>query len=430
MFYALQFYLFAKYIPCQVSEFPILRVFNKLPILNMMKQTILFLFASSLVLIACESERNTDQYTDEEFELIRAELDLPKEVADYELQLGEYLLEPGTIFPTFQESSLGAKQRNNNKATLGRVLFYDQNLSQDRSVSCGSCHQADHAFSDTQQFSTGVDGVTTRRNSLALATTLSFKISYNPLDASLPTALFSWDHSAKSLDQQVALAFTNENEMNIDDALMMDRLEEKEFYPILFEKAYGDAAMTPIRMQSAIVEFINSISSVTSKFDAGLEKVPYFSADANFGNFTESEQLGKQLYNTNCASCHSKKHNFAVKASANNGLQMVYEDKGIGGRLNRPSDYGVFKVPFLRNVEVTGPYMHDGRFATLEQVVDHYSDGLVSHPNLASELKNEDGSPKRLHLSDSEKEALVNYLKTLTDYKLMRDPRFTDPFES
>lgn len=395
-----------------------------------MKRVVVYIFICSLAMVACESERNTDQYTDEEFELIRAELDLPREVADYELQLGEHLLEPGTIFPTFQESSLGAKQQNNNKATLGRVLFYDQNLSLDRSVSCGSCHQAAHAFSDTQQFSQGVDGVTTRRNSLALATTLSFKISYNPLDASLPTALFSWDHSAKDLDHQVALAFTNENEMNIDDALMMERLKEKAFYPVLFERAYGDAAMTPIRMQSAIVEFINSISSVTSKFDAGLEKVPYFTAESPFSNFSDAEQLGKQLYNTNCASCHSKKHNFAVKASANNGLQMVYEDQGIGGRLGSPSKYGVFKVPFLRNVEVTAPYMHDGRFATLEQVVDHYSDGIVAHPNLADELKNEDGSPLRLQLSDEEKEALVAYLKTLTDYKLMRDPRFSDPFDS
>lgn len=382
----------------------------------------------TVAIFSCETERNVDKYTDAEFDMIRTELDIPLAVANYELQLGEHLLEPGTIFPQLTASSLAAKQANNNRATLGRVLFYDKNLSKDRNISCGSCHDPQKAFSDDKQFSEGVDGAITKRNSLALGTTLSFKISYNPVDPSVQATLFSWDDSAHSLEEQIALAFTNENEMDITDREIIERLEEKSYYKVLFERAYGDDALTSNRINESIVDFVNSISSNSTKFDKGLEKSASFSADRDFINFSEPENFGKRIYNENCATCHTSKHNFTVKTRANNGLELEYQDKGVGARLNKPSLYGVFKVPFLRNIAMSAPYMHDGRFETLEEVVDHYSDNIINHDNLSEELKTEDGQAKRLNLSGEEKEALIAYLHTLTDYDLMEDERFADPF--
>ncbi len=298
------------------------------------------------LLCSCESERNVDQYTESEYDLIQAELDLPRQLADYELHLGEHLLEPGNIFPQLTASSLAKKQDNNNIATLGRVLFYDENLSINRKVSCSSCHNPQKAFSDDRQFSEGVDGAITKRNSLALATTLSFKISYNPIDPTVQGTLFSWDDSSASLEQQIEQAFINENEMDITEDAIFERLAEKDYYPILFERAYGDRTFTPERINESIKEFVNAISASHTKFDEGLERSPSFSIENNFWNYTDEENRGKSIYNANCASCHTGKHNFTVKTRANNGLDLVYEDNGIGGRLNRAEFNGVFKVPF------------------------------------------------------------------------------------
>ena len=393
-----------------------------------MRQLILLSLCATFLCTSCETERNADLYEDAEYSIISSALTLPQEVADYELKLQEHLLEPGTLFPTLSESSLAVKQNNNNRATLGRVLFYDKDLSQDRNIACGTCHTPDKAFSDGKQFSDGVDGQTTSRNSLALATTLSFRISYNPVNQQIRSTAFSWDDSAHTLEEQIHKAFNSQDEMNITPEEIAERLTEKEFYPILFERAYGDSEMTIERTTAAIKEFVDAISSKSTKFDVGLEKSPSFLAENDFINFSESENLGKRIFNANCASCHTAKHNFTVKTNANNGLELNYADNGIGGRLNRPDHFGIFKVPFLRNVGVTGPYMHDGRFATLEEVVDHYSDNIVQHDNLSDELKNEDGSVKRLHLSKTEKTALVDYLHTLTDYALLSDEKFADPF--
>lgn len=386
------------------------------------------LFFATLIILSCSKERNQDDYSGEDYELIQAELTLPQVVNDYELELGEHFLPPGKTYPKLNIVSLAETQANNNRATLGRVLFYDNTLSLDRKVSCGTCHDPSKAFSDDGQFSEGVGEVITKRNTLALATTLSFKISYNPIDPSLSGSKFSWDDSASSLPQQVKNAFRNENEMNIDEEEIKQRIGEHPFYSVLFKKAFGDAKVDSDRISQAITSFVDAISSVHSKFDEGLEHASQFSAEQDFYNFTEAENKGKQLYNSNCAACHTDKHNFTVKTSGNNGLEMDYDDNGIGGRLNKADLFGVFKIPFLRNIDLTGPYMHDGRFASLEDVVNHYSDGLVAHDNLSEELKNTNGTPRKLNLNQEDKDALVAYLKTLTDETIASDSRFTDPF--
>lgn len=388
--------------------------------------TILFVI---LFLASCEKERNIEDYTDDDYALISQDLTLPQVVSNYQLELGEHFLPEGKTYPNININSLGDIIRNNNQATLGRVLFYDETLSIDRNLSCGSCHHPQRAFSDEGRFSQGIGEIITKRNTLALATTLSFKISYNPMDPALSRSKFSWDDSAASLHQQVKDAFRKENQMNIDEEEIKTRIAEQPFYGVLFEKAYGDREVTGDRIAESITAFIDAISSVDSKFDEGLEQAKRFSVDKPFYNFSDAENRGKELYNVHCASCHSDKHNFTVKATANNGLEMNYEDKGIGGRISNEALFGVFKIPFLRNIELTAPYMHDGRFETLEDVVDHYSDGIVAHPNLSEELKNEDGSPRNLNLVQEDKDALVAYLKTLTDNSIAQDERFSDPFK-
>ena len=386
------------------------------------------LFISTFLIISCSEERNQDDYSAADYELIQAELNLPQVVSDYELNLGEHFLPPGKTYPKLNIPSLAETQANNNRATLGRVLFYDNTLSLDRNVSCGTCHDPSRAFSDEEQFSEGVGDEITTRNSLALATTLSFKISYNPIDPSLSGSKFSWDDRASTLQEQVKNAFRSENEMNINDQEIIKRIGEQPFYPVLFKKAFGDDVVDTERVGEAIASFVDAISSVHSKFDEGLEHASQFSVENDFYNFTESENKGKQLYNSNCASCHTDKHNFTVKTTGNNGLEMDYADNGVGGRLNREELFGVFKIPFLRNIELNGPYMHDGRFATLEEVVNHYSDGIVAHDNLSTELKNTNGTPRRLNLNQEDKDALVAYLETLTDETIASDIRFMDPF--
>ncbi len=387
------------------------------------------LLFATLMIISCSKERNQDDYSGEDYELIQAELTLPNVINNYELELGEHFLPHGKTYPKLNIVSLAETRANNNRATLGRVLFYDKTLSLDRNVSCGTCHDPSRAFSDEGQFSEGVGEVITKRNTLALATTLSFKISYNPIDPSLSGSKFSWDDSASSLPQQVKNAFRNENEMNIDEEEIMNRIGEHPFYSVLFKKAFGDDKVDSERISQAITSFVDAISSVHSKFDEGLEHSAQFSVEYDFFNFTEAENKGKQLFNSNCASCHTDKHNFTVKTSGNNGLEMEYADKGVGGRLNKTELFGVFKIPFLRNIELTGPYMHDGRFESLEDVVAHYSDNIAAHDNLSEELKNTDGTPRRLNLDQKDKDALVAYLKTLTDETIASDTRFTDPFK-
>lgn len=390
--------------------------------------SICFLFAF-VFLFSCEKERNQDDYTNEDYAIISQDLTLPQVVNNYELELKEHFLPEGKTYPKVNTVSLGGIQANNNKATLGRVLFYDETLSLDRNVSCGSCHNAQRAFSDEKQFSEGVGDVITKRNTLALATTLSFKISYSPIDPSLSRSKFSWDDSAADLPQQVKNAFRNENEMNIEDDEIKTRIAESPFYTVLFEKAYGDTEVNSDRIAESITAFVDAISSTNSKFDEGLESATRFSVDQDFYNFTDSENRGKELYNSNCASCHTDKHNFTVKASANNGLDIEYADKGIGGRLNDSDLFGIFKIPFLRNIELTAPYMHDGRFASLEEVVDHYNEGIANHKNLSEELKLSNGTPIKLNLNQEDRDALVAYLKTLTDETIASDERFLNPFK-
>jgi cytochrome c peroxidase len=281
-------------------------------------------------------------------------------------------------------------------ATLGRVLFYDTKLSINNVIACGSCHLQSKAFSDVSAGSKGFKGVETTRNSMSIA---------NPI---LTNNLF-WDSRSKSLQDMVLKPVQNHIEMGMEDiAFLKQKLQQTSYYPELFKKAYGNNYVTEQGINTALMQFLASMVSHNSKFDDG--------AKSKFLNYNTLESLGKDLFMSerlSCNKCHS---------GVNIGLNLVYKDNGRGN--------GKFKIPTLRNVELSGPYMHDGRFKSLEEVVDHYNNGIQAHPNLDENLRDKNGEPRRLNLSNLEKSALVAFLKTLTDKKYTSDPKYSNPFKS
>ena len=384
----------------------------------MKTKLLLFATLAAASLTSClkdDSKTVTHNYEKDEYKTLQTTLNLPVEVDDYTLNL------PSTLggFPV----SVDDKQ-----ATLGRVLFYDKRLT-GKDVSCATCHKAEKAFTDGDQFSQGVKvGERTSRNTLALGSFPSFNAYYGFGG----TRMF-WDNRAASVMDQSAETMKNPVEMGIADlGELADKLLKEEYYQILFEKAFPNQSYlsNEEKMLTAIQAFVSSIGCFNSDYDKALVKSNNNpEADFTSFGFTEEENQGKQIFNANCASCHNLGAGFSTTiTSANNGLDMDYQDEGIYKISNNPTDKGVFKVPMLRNVELTAPYMHDGRFATLEDVVEHYSSGVKNHPYLHENLKY-NGEPKNLNFTQNEKQALVAFLKTLTDKESLASSRYSDPFK-
>jgi cytochrome c peroxidase len=297
-------------------------------------------------------------------------------------------------------------------ATLGRVLFYDTRLSANNTVSCGSCHVQKNGFTDPNRFSKGFEGRRTDRHAMSLV-----NLRYSN------RGRFFWDERAGNLEATVLLPIQSKLEMGHDLTRLMDVFAKDKDYPELFKKAFGDGKITQERTAKALAQFLRSMISYQSKYDEGVVKVD--SVRDDFPNFTTQENRGKALFVSNCASCHQpgQDANFSMIAPTNNGLDADFKtaDGGVGAITLNTREIGLFKSPSLRNVERTAPYMHDGRFDTLEKVIDHYSKEVKPHPNL-------DPRMHRLNFTDSEKAALVVFLKTLTDQKFLTDPKFSDPF--
>jgi cytochrome c peroxidase len=362
-------------------------------------------------------------YTDAEYQKITEVLDLPQEPLDYSLTI------PGNL-----GGSSFANQVNNDMATLGRVLFYDTNLSANHTTSCGSCHEADKAFADGRASSEGFDGEQTPRNSMALGAVVNFQSSYGGGTTGVigQNAGFFWDDRVFSVAEQSEETIQNPIEMGMDFAELTSRIENLDYYDVLFDKAFPSNQNFGLSKKGQILHalqtFVNSIATFDSKFDRGLGGS--HTATPEFANFTSQENLGKTLFNNNCASCHGSKISTTVRTIANNGLDEVSTDKGVGAITNNQNQMGVFKVPMLRNVELTQPYMHDGRFETLEDVIEHYSSNIQAHPNLALELRDSlTGEPKQMNFDATEKAALVAFLKTLTDVESLTQEKYLDPFK-
>jgi cytochrome c peroxidase len=316
-------------------------------------------------------------------------------------------------------------------AALGRVLFYDRRLSRDGTVSCASCHVQSAAFTDTARVSRGVAGAQGTRNSMAVVN-LAFTVRAPvtppgapvPPPGAAPTTRFFWDTRAMTLEEQLLAAIQNDKEMAMPLDTLVARLSAVSWYPVLFERAFGSRTITSDRIAQAIGQFERSMVSVRSRHD---------SAQAvGFTTFTPQEQLGRQLFNDPtripCGACHGTAPNFVNAVPHNIGLDATTTDRGVGAISGLRQDDGKFRVSSLRNVAVTGPYMHDGRFASLEQVIRFYSRQVQPHPNLGPQLRNPDGSPRRPSYTDAEVAALVAYLRTLTDQTFLTDVRFSTPF--
>ena len=294
-------------------------------------------------------------------------------------------------------------------ALLGRVLFYDKKLSANYTISCASCHQQENGFSDPGTISGGFDGRFTERNSMGLANSQFYG-----------HASFFWDERAATLEDQVLEPIENEVEMGLTLEEAVNRVASYSYYEQLFIDAFGDAEVTRERMALALAQFVRSIVSTESKYDEG---------EANgFAEFTAKELQGRQLFNgrARCATCHSGP-NFVGTRIENNGVEYPYVDEGVGAVTGRDRDLGKFKMSSLRNIELTAPYMHDGRFATLAEVVEHYNCGVVDNPNLGAPLRDADGV-RQLNLTESEKAALVAFMLTLTDENSRTNSKWSDPF--
>lgn len=324
-------------------------------------------------------------------------------------------------------------------ATLGRVLFYDTQLSKNNTIACASCHLQANAFADPRQFSLGFNGGHTKRNAMGLA-----NLAFTILRGNRPG--FFWDERAPTLEAQVLMPIQDDVEMGMELAELERKLQAISYYPALFDAAFGSPQVTRKRISKAVAQFMRSMVSFDSKFDRAAAAMSGQGNAQDFDDFTAEENLGKSLFisgvghigEIGCAHCHIPP-TFGMPRSFNNGLDLDYVDQGLGSRDVAPSDpfsannNGKFKAPSLRNIALTGPYMHDGRFKTLEQVIEHYSSGVHPHENVAiafAEGENEDeaGKISGFHLTDRQKSALVAFLKTLTDHSFTTDPRFSDPF--
>ena len=310
-----------------------------------------------------------------------------------------------------------------NGATLGRVLFYDKNLSINNTISCASCHKQASAFSDPLVKSKGFNGGLTGRNSMGLTDAKYY-----------PNGRFFWDQRAATLEDQTLMPIQDLVEMGMTLAQLETKLRALAYYPPLFTKAFGDNTINSNRISLALSQFVRSIISFQSRYDAGRSAFPVMPApppNAVFPNFTPQENRGKELFllpQNACAACHGSE-TFTAPQEKNNGLDLVTIDRGFGAVVNNVNEDATFKVTSLRNVELTAPYMHDGRFATLEEVIEHYSSGVKNHPNLSPQLKLPNGQPRLANLTPQDKVALVAFLKTLTDVTMITDVKYSDPFK-
>ena len=312
-------------------------------------------------------------------------------------------------------------------ATLGRVLFYDKAMSLNNTIACASCHQQEKGFADPEAFSIGFEGELTGRNSMGLTNARYYS-----------RGSFFWDERATTLEEQVLMPIQDHIEMGMTLDALTQKLNSLDYYPELFELAFGEEEVTSKRVSLALAQFIRSMVSFQSKYDEGLMSNPPNNnrPPASFSNFTASENLGMALFfsqRTNCATCHGS-INFVADTPFNNGLDLNSSDNGIGSISGNPRDNALFKVNSLRNIEMTAPYMHDGRFNTLKEVIEHYNSGIQPHLNLSPQLQVRGNQgpnniqPIRMNLTDEEKQSLVDFLKTLTDETFLNDERFNNPF--
>lgn len=304
--------------------------------------------------------------------------------------------------------------------TLGRVLFYDNQLSVNNSVSCSSCHKQAFAFADNVAFSRGFENRITSRNSMPIQNLANFAGGFNQV------SLF-WDGRERNLQNMVMKPIANHVEMGIGDFdALADKLGAIPYYQDLFDEAFGTSEVTSTRIAQGLSAFVLSINSNQTAFDKAMSGGAQLSA---------LEKQGQKLFleTYDCNACHqvqSPQGYILAGTFANIGLDVVYNDPGVEAVTTVAADAGKFKIPSLRNVSFTAPYMHDGRFKTLEEVIEHYSTGIEDNENLDFRLRDGNGVPRQFNISASDKKALIAFLQTLNDLSVLADPKFSNPFKS
>ncbi|MGI9190711.1 MAG: cytochrome-c peroxidase [Chitinophagaceae bacterium] len=290
--------------------------------------------------------------------------------------------------------------------TLGRKLFYDNILSANNTMNCGSCHQLRNYFVDSNlAHSTGIDGITGNRNSMPL-----FNIAW--------AKNFFWDGGAADLETQVIGPITNPIEMHETMENVVSKLQNHPEYPSLFKKAFGTDQVSSKYIMYAIAQFERTLISGDSKFDQWM---------AGKTSLTAEEERGRLIYldenKGDCAHCHGYGSTFTDFEYRNTGLDSIPVDKGRALITLVSTDEGKFKTPSLRNIAHTGPYMHDGRFKTLRECIDHYNTGFKYTKNLAAELL-----PKtKGRMNEQDINDLMAFLRTLTDYNFVNQTQFDKP---
>lgn len=314
-------------------------------------------------------------------------------------------------------------------ATLGRVLFYDKQLSRNGTISCASCHKQEFAFSDTAVFSRGLDGGLTGRHSMRLV-----NIRY------ADDSFFFWDRRAASLEIQSTMPIQDHVEMGFsgisgdpDLDSLLRRMAGIDYYPLLFDFAFGSPDITEQKMQKALAQFVRSIVSFDSRFDEGRAIVG--NNNMPFPNFTPQENQGKMLFlappaqgGGGCQGCHRAPEFDIDPNSGNNGVTSF-----------RPGtttpDFNTTRSPSLRDLFrpdgiLNGPMMHNGHFRNFREVIDHYNNisPQPTNPRLDPRLRGPQGSGQQLNFTDAQKEALEAFMRTLSGQNLYTDPKWSNPF--
>ncbi|MBD8082040.1 cytochrome-c peroxidase [Chryseobacterium caseinilyticum] len=322
--------------------------------------------------------------------------------ASFLLLLFSYSLQDiGLIYPSYFPKPVYDFKKNPLKSAtvqLGRKLFYDPILSRNNTISCSSCHNSGQAFSHAgNHLSKGIEDGIGDRNSPAI-----FNLAWQKN--------FMWDGVIPNIDAQALAPINHPMEMGEDINVAVRRLNKSKEYRTLFYRSFGDSLATSERLMKALSQFQLTIVSASSKYDKVKQKK---------AQFTDSEKRGYLLYQQNCNSCHSEPL-FSTYDFANNGLPVdsKLDDHGKWNKSFEPADQWMFKIPSLRNLGFTYPYMHDGRFKTLNEVLDHYEKGIVKSPTLAKQLE------KPIIFNHKEREDLLSFLATLNDSVLVSNPDY------
>ncbi|MFC4095905.1 cytochrome-c peroxidase [Euzebyella saccharophila] len=291
---------------------------------------------------------------------------------------------------------------------LGKKLFFDPLLSVDQSISCADCHMPINAFTDKETFSEGVAGAKGTRNSMPL-----FNLAWNYDER------FFWDGSAFGLERQVFHPVTDIKEMGNTWQRVVNDLAGSKEYPVLFQKAFGEEGIDSTKVSRAIAQFERTLISSNSKFDQSLRGEI---------ELTQEEENGLAVFldetRGDCFHCHGNPNNplWTDNIFHNNGLDSVFVDLGLGKVSGDPADNGKFKTPSLRNLAFTAPYMHDGRFETLREVIDFYSEGLQPSETIDPLMKKI--AQGGVLLTEKDKQDLIAFLLTLSDHQFIASPDF------